>query len=127
MPALADCFDTPTWHDEPLTQSYLDSLGDALEQDVRLASLNMLLMSNEPAHAQRDELQRLLMRTALMQFDGDKEALRKKLQEGSLYDVIQLTDFSRSNPRDQSKIIAAFWLNGCVEKALELLASATNR
>ncbi|WP_170400757.1 hypothetical protein [Ruegeria arenilitoris] len=126
MPALADCFDTPTWHDEPLTQSYLDSLGDALEQDVRLASLNMLLMSNEPAHAQRDELQRLLMRTALMQFDGDKEVLRKKLQEGSLYDVIQLTDFSRSNPRDQSKIIAAFWLNGCVEKALELLASATN-
>ncbi len=126
MPAFAECFDTPTWHDEPLTQSFLDGLGDGTEQDVRRASLNMLLMSKEPAHEQRDELQRLLMRTALLQFDGDKGALRKKLQDGSLYDVIQLIDFSRSNPRDQSRIIAAYWLNGCVEKALELLAATPN-
>ncbi|SMO85291.1 hypothetical protein [Ruegeria faecimaris] len=126
VPALADCFDTPTWHDEPLTQLFLDGLGDGKEQDVRRASLTMLLMSKEPAREQRDELKFYLMRTALMQFDGDKGALRKKLQDGSLYDVIQLTDFSRSNPRDQSRIISAYWLNGCVEEALELLASTNN-
>lgn len=126
MPAFAGCFDTPTWHDEPLTQSFLDGLGERPEHDVRRASLNMLLMSDEPAREQRDELKHYLMRTALLQFDGDKGALRKKLQEGSLYDVIELIDFSRANPRDQSRIIAAYWLNGCVERALELLAAIPN-
>lgn len=122
VPVLADCFDTPTWQGESLTQSYVDGL----EQSVRRASLSMLLLSEEPAQEKRDELERLLMRTALIQFDGDRGALRKKLLEEPLYDVIQLIDFARSNPRDQSNIMAAYWLNGCVEKSLDLLATATN-
>ncbi len=120
---FADCYDTPTWHGEPLTRSYLDDLGDGSETRIRHASLAMLFVAKESAQEQREEIQLLLMRAALLQFDGDRGALRRELQEGSLYDVIQAIDFSRSNPRDQSRVISAYWLNGCVEEALELLAS----
>ena len=88
-PAFANCYDTPTWHGEPLTPSFLDGL----EHGVRRASLSMLLLSEEPANERRIELKRRLIRTALIQFDGDRGELRKKLLEGTLYDVIKRIDF----------------------------------
>ncbi len=64
------------------------------------------------------------MSVALLQFDGDRGRLRKELKEGSLYDVVQHIDFERSKPQGQNRIISAYWLNGCVDEALELLALA---
>lgn len=122
-PAIAACFDNPTWHDDAITRSFLKGLDDDPAGNLRRASLNMLLDSADAAEEQRNEIRHRLMRIALLQHEGDRGAFRRELRAGTLYDVVRAIDLDGMYPTQQWEFIAAYWLSGCPEEALNFLTS----
>ena len=119
--AHGGCYDSPTWTAEPLTQQFIDGESASGASPERVALLNILLRTEDVASQRRARSAHALIPLALQRYEGDRSALRRKLKGGDLSDLVPLLDIKNPNHRTfRPQLVELFWLNGCVEEALDI-------
>ncbi|KAJ57503.1 hypothetical protein ACMU_03070 [Actibacterium mucosum KCTC 23349] len=115
--AHANCAERPTWRGQPITQEYIDTQ----EDPVVRAHLEIARYWAGFSVDRQKSLKRKLMPPAIYSHEGDKGEFRKKLVAGTLLDVVDAIDFGSEPHRFRHEGIEAYWLNGCVDEAIQVL------
>ena len=119
--ALAGCYDSPTWKAAPLTQTYIESESKSGASRERVALLEVLRRTEEVASQRRAANAHRLIPVALQRYDGDRSALRKKMKNGDLTDLVPLLNIEIPDHRTfRPQLVELLWLNGCIEEALDV-------
>ncbi len=119
---VAGCFDSPTWRGEPMSQSFIDSEIAAGASEERVALLQVLLRTENVARARRDSAAGRLIPQALITYDGDRTAMRRKMKAGDLSDLVRLLNFETSERDGRPfQVASLLWLNGCPDEAFDTL------
>lgn len=125
----AECFGTPSWHGDPITQDCIDALPRTEETALQRAQLRLLLLSQHAIPPAVEEVTFRLLPTVLMHYDGDRRALRRQIRNGTPIDLFNAVDIEAlrglaDRPRNDpalDRFTRLPWLNGCTHEAIEML------